>query len=147
MQPPYTLNEATGVLTDGSGAIGSFASADPVYQAYQAWHELDPQAHQLTSIYEPQADAALVMTEMVALIQQRLDSFAQEHGYDSILSACTYIASQVPKFKADAERCVLARDLTWATAYEVLGAVQAGQRALPSWDELLAELPKLSWEA
>jgi hypothetical protein len=51
----------------------------------------------------------------------------------------------VPKFKAEGQYAVEARDATWAKCYEVLAAVEAGTRPMPTLDELLAELPVLSW--
>ena len=78
-------------------------------------------------------------------VQARLDSFAQTRGYDGILSACTYTASAVPQFRAEGEYAVHARDTTWAACYTVLGEVLAGQRPLPTLDELFGLLPTLEW--
>lgn len=80
-----------------------------------------------------------------AVIQERLDSFAREKGYDSILSACTYATSSVPKFAAEGKAAADARDATWATAARVLGEVKAGTRAIPTTEELFAALPVLEW--
>lgn len=78
-------------------------------------------------------------------VQQRLDTFARTRNYDGILSAATYATSQVPKFKAEGQYAVEARDATWAKCYEVLAAVEAGSRPMPTLDELLAQLPVLTW--
>lgn len=80
-----------------------------------------------------------------AAIQERLDSFARERGYDSILSACTYATSSVPRFAAEGKRAVDVRDATWAAAAQLLGEVQAGKRAVPTVDEVFAALPVLEW--
>ena len=61
------------------------------------------------------------------------------------MSAATYATSTVPKFKAEGKYAVEARDATWAKCYEVLAAVEAGSRPMPTLDELLAELPVLTW--
>lgn len=78
-------------------------------------------------------------------VQQHLDTFARTRNYDGILSAATYATSQVPKFKAEGQYAVEARDATWAKCYEILAAVEAGSRPMPTLDELLAELPALVW--
>jgi hypothetical protein len=78
-------------------------------------------------------------------VQARLDAFARTRGYDGILSACTYATSTNPKFAAEGQHCVQARDATWAKCYEILNAVQAGERQIPTWEELEAELPPLEW--
>jgi hypothetical protein len=83
--------------------------------------------------------------EFVAKIQSRLDTFARTRGYDDILSVCTYTASTNPKFAAEGQYCVQARDATWAKCYEILSAVQSGTRQTPTWEELEAELPALEW--
>lgn len=81
-----------------------------------------------------------------AAIQQRLDTFAQTRNYDSILSACTYATSTVAKFKTEGQACVNLRDATWAAAYAILAAVQAGKRPMPtSLADIEADLPALEW--
>lgn len=86
-----------------------------------------------------------IIAEFTAKIQARLDAFARTRGYDGILSAATYATSTVPKFKAEGQYAVEARDATWTKCYEILNAVQAGQRPVPTLEELLAELPVLEW--
>jgi hypothetical protein len=92
--------------------------------------------------------AAAVQQKFVAAIQQRLDDFARTRNYDGILSACTYATSTVPKFAAEGQYAVQARDATWAKAYEILGQVQSGTRPMPSSPEdIFPELPQLVWPA
>lgn len=86
-----------------------------------------------------------IVAQYTAGVQQHLDSFARTRNYDGILSAATYATSAVPKFKAEGQYAVEARDATWAKCYEVLAAVEAGSRPMPTLDELLAELPVLTW--
>lgn len=83
---------------------------------------------------------------IVASTQVRLDIFAQSRGYDGILSACTYASSSVPKFTAEGQYCVDARDATWAKLLELLAEVQAGTRPRPSgYADVEPELPPLVW--
>ena len=86
-----------------------------------------------------------IIAEFTARVQARLDTFAKTRGYDGILSACSYATSTNPRFAAEGQYCVEARDATWAKCYEVLAAVEAGSRPMPTLDELLAELPVLTW--
>lgn len=86
-----------------------------------------------------------VIASVTAAVQQRLDAFARTRNYDSILSACTYATSTVPKFAAEGQHAVNARDASWATCYQIMGAVQAGQRPMPEISDVLAELPPLAW--
>lgn len=86
-----------------------------------------------------------IVAQYTAAVQKHLDDFARTLGYDGIMSACTYATSTVPKFKAEGQYAVEARDATWVKCYEVLAAVEAGSRPMPTLEELLTELPVLTW--
>lgn len=84
--------------------------------------------------------------EIVQATQVRLDDFARTRSYDGILSACTYATSSVPKFQAEGQYCVVARDETWATLYTILAEVEAGVYPMPtSFADIEPELPALVW--
>ncbi|MFM9926892.1 hypothetical protein VLK31_28170 [Variovorax sp. H27-G14] len=87
----------------------------------------------------------LTMADVQKAVQERLDEFARTRNYDSILSACTYVTSAVPKFKAEGEAAIQARDAAWHACYGILTEVQGGARPMPTLDEVLAELPALLW--
>ena len=86
-----------------------------------------------------------IVAQYTAAVQKHLDDFARTLGYDGIMSACTYATSTVPKFKAEGQYAMEARDATWVKCYEVLAAVEAGSRPMPTLEELLTELPVLTW--
>ena len=87
-----------------------------------------------------------LLAQIVQATQTRLDAFAQGRNYDGILSACSYATSTVPKFQAEGQYCVQARDATWAALYAILAQVQAGERPLPQgYADLETELPILAW--
>jgi hypothetical protein len=94
----------------------------------------------------PEQAAQRMIEAVQAAVQQRLDGFCQQRGYDGVLSACTYVTSGNPKFAAEGQYAVEARDAHWTRCYEILGAVQAGLRPMPAAvDEVLAEMPALVW--
>lgn len=93
----------------------------------------------------PPSTPEQIVAQYTGAVQQHLDNFARTRNYDGILSAATYATSAVPKFKAEGQYAVEARDATWAKCYEILAAVEAGTCPMPTLDELLAELPKLVW--
>lgn len=82
---------------------------------------------------------------IVGAVQARLDAFAQARGYDGILSAATYATSTNAQFAAEGKYAVEARDLTWAKCWQILNDVMSGQRPEPSLEEILSELPALTW--
>lgn len=89
--------------------------------------------------------ATPTVREYTDAVQVYLDTEAQTHNYDGILSACTYASSSIPKFAAEGKACVVWRDAVWAECYTILGLVQAGQRTPPTIPELLAALPAMTW--
>ena len=87
-----------------------------------------------------------LQAEIVEATQQRLDNFAKERNYDSILSACTYATSPTLKFRQEGQYAVDARDATWAALYIILTEVQIGVRPMPSgYADIEPELPVLTW--
>ena len=81
-----------------------------------------------------------IQKKLTDAVQNWMDRRAQERGYDNIASACSYIQSTDEVFRAEAEVCVAWRDRVWRYCYNVLDAVMAGQRSIPTVAELLAEL-------
>lgn len=84
--------------------------------------------------------------EIVTSTQQRLDDFARTRNYDGILSLCTYASSPNPKFQAEGQYGVEARDSTWTKLYEILNEVESGARPMPfEYADIENELPLLVW--
>lgn len=91
-------------------------------------------------------DPPSLQAMVVQAAQERLDDFARTRNYDGILSACTYATSTVPKFAAEGQYAVQARDAMWAALYALLAEVQAGTRPAPtSFDDVQPLLPALEW--
>lgn len=89
-----------------------------------------------------------IRDQIVAQVQDRLDTFAQSKGYDNIVSACSYATSQHPKYGPEGRYCVTAREQTWDALFAIESDVIAGNRPMPqNYDEIAGELPALSWPA
>ena len=86
-----------------------------------------------------------IFDSLVCAIQLKLDKKAHERSYDNMLSLCSYATSTNPRFRADADLAVPWRDAMWEKGYEILDAVIAGERPIPTREELLAELPVFEW--
>ena len=100
---------------------------------------------QIVAIPEPTKEEieANVQSQLTDAVQRLLDSKARELLYDSCLSVCSYIDTGVAKFDAEGRAFRAWRSAVWAKGYEILAQVQAGQRAIPTEEQLIAELPKL----
>lgn len=84
-----------------------------------------------------------VAAQYVTSVQRHMDSKARERRYDNIVSACSY-AGAPNAFQAESQAFLQWRAACWAHLYQMQEQVQAGQRSLPSMDELIAEMPTLS---
>jgi hypothetical protein len=77
---------------------------------------------------------------LTSAVQLHLDSEARRRYYDDIVSACSYAAA--PNiFQAEAIALLTWRSNVWATCYAVMGEVESEQRAIPTIEQLIAELP------
>ncbi|EHK66008.1 hypothetical protein [Achromobacter arsenitoxydans] len=86
-----------------------------------------------------------ITAQKVALVQEHMDAAARALNYDSIANAITYADEPaVPKFQAEGLAFRAWRSLVWERCYEILEQVQNGERAIPSDEELIAELPALA---
>ena len=78
-------------------------------------------------------------------VQNYMDRIAQTRGYDSILSACSYINTGVDRFDIEGEQARKWRSQVWAYCYEYLDEVLAGKREIPTLESLIQEIPKINW--
>ena len=91
----------------------------------------------------PEETAQQIQQNFTNLIQNFLDSKAQELNYDSCLSVCSYVDTGVAKFDAEGKAFRSWRSAVWAKGYEILEQVQSGERGIPTEEELFDELPEL----
>ena len=91
----------------------------------------------------PEEIAEQIQKQLTDAVQHVLDSKAQELNYDNCLSVCSYIDTGVAKFDAEGRAFRAWRSAVWAKGYEILAQVQAGQRQIPTEEQLISELPKL----
>ena len=97
--------------------------------------------------YVPSEDEikAQIQAELTQAVQNWMDGVAQTRGYDNIHTACSYVNSTDEIFAAEGAACLAWRDTVWRTCYNILDEVLAGNRGIPTKEELLTELPKLTW--
>lgn len=86
-----------------------------------------------------------IQAALTNAVQAHMDATVKSRGYDSILSACSYVDTGIAKFDAEGAACRAWRSTVWAKCYDLLGEVLSGARAVPTEEELIAELPALEW--
>lgn len=79
-------------------------------------------------------------------IQAYIDNFAHTRDYDNAIYCISYKNSIVPRFKNDAKRMMVYRDLCWAIATDFNLKYKSGERERPTLEEIMNALPELSWE-
>jgi len=83
----------------------------------------------------------LTVTEhVIHVVGSILNNFAAEKGYDSIVSACSYYTSTVPRFKAEADRAIVVRDTLWTAVFAAL------EDTSKTAAEILDSLESPTWE-
>ena len=95
------------------------------------------------SIYTPTVEE--IQKQLTDGVQAHMDKKAQERGYDNIHTACSYVYSTDEIFAREGKACLEWRDKVWRKCYDILALVLAGEREIPTLDELVAELPELNW--
>ncbi len=79
-------------------------------------------------------------------VQNWMDTKVQERNYDNVHTCVgTYLYSPIEKFRLEAEAVRDWVSYVWAKCYEILAQVEAGERDIPTLEEVIAELPVLEW--
>lgn len=79
-------------------------------------------------------------------VQNWMDNIVQERNYDNVHTCVgTYLYSPVEKFRLEAEAVRDWVSYVWAKCYEILAQVEAGERDIPTLEEVISELPVLVW--
>ena len=78
------------------------------------------------------------------VVQRHLDAEARTKLYDNIMSACSY-ASGTGTYATEGQAALAWRIAVWEHVEQVLADVEAGTRTLPTRQELLDELPTMTW--
>lgn len=84
-----------------------------------------------------------IQVQLTNAVQHHLDTKAQELNYDNCLSVCSYVDTGIQKFDDEGKAFRTWRSQVWAKGYEILDACLAGEREIPTAEELISELPEL----
>lgn len=86
-------------------------------------------------------------SEIVTMVQELIDSTANQKRYDTGESCCSYVGDPDEEFNADAVAFQAWRGRCWRTCYNILNSVKAGTVAPEDvTDEYVLErLPVMEW--
>jgi len=103
--------------------------------------EIEANYDTLAAAYEKQ----LLMADVASAVQSLLDSTAQQRGYDNIFTLISYVTSTNPVFQREGQVGLFWRDRVWEACLQIKNDVIAGNRPLPTIEEVLAEMPVIVW--
>lgn len=96
--------------------------------------------------YKFTGDVEKVKAKLIDAVQNYMDKEAQKRGYDSIMSVITYADEpSVPRYQQEGLAARAWRSQVWNKGLSILNEVLTTDRAIPTVDELLAELPTITW--
>ena len=78
-------------------------------------------------------------------VQAHLDATAQTRGYDNTYTCLSYTTSKDETWLRESLAFSEWRDSVWRKAHEILNAFKVGAIPQPTVEEVIAQLPKISW--
>ncbi len=125
-----------------NGRVANVANAE--YPLADNWIEDDGTA-QIGGIYDGAFYAAIeklpTLEEYEQAIDNQLNLIAKEHGYDNIVSACSY-AGAVNPYQVESMGFIRWRGMVWGYATEILNNVKNGIQSQPTIEDVIQGMPK-----
>lgn len=87
----------------------------------------------------------LTARDYAQAVSDHIEATARNRGYDSQDRLASYVLSDVPAWKAEAQAFIAWRDLVWAYVFMSQAAVASGQRTQPEIEAFKSELPQIQW--
>lgn len=123
------------VRRDADGLNIPFDEGNAFYLDFLEWRKTNEPAVAAGPTLEERAKALLVG------VDAHLNAAARAKGYDSILSASVRAALPDSPFHAEGVAFGTWMDQVYATCYQLMAAVQAGDAEEPTLEQLIAMLP------
>ena len=123
--------------------LAPFVSAFEIEYQKREEERIAEEKRQEEEYNKPENVQERLRKEYTDYIQTILDDEAKKLGYDSCLSVCSYVSTGVAKFDAEGLAFREWRSAVWNKGYEILALVLSGEMEVPSYEELVAMLPKL----
>lgn len=142
-KPKYKLVAVADGYDYKAGDVLTQSDEQQSYGGPWGWMMQDGKAEWQEVVATPDEIKAQTKQQMTQFVQSLLDAEAQKHNYDNIVSATSY-AGYANQFQAEGIAFGVWRSAVWAKCYEIMEDVLSGERQVPTEEQLLAELPKLT---
>ena len=96
-------------------------------------------------VMNPKQQKAKIKATLLKAVDDYMDKTVRERGYDNIAKCVTYEGDIDPIFNREGTAAKQWRSKVYRKCYDVLVDVEAGLRDVPTVEELIAELPVLTW--
>ena len=106
--------------------------------------ELEVDAY-LTDDMKHRIEANEAIGSLNLATQNHLDNTAKSKDYDDSISIATYVAGKNVKWKDEAQTFIDWRDDVLAYAYAQYDLIQSGSVPIPTIEEFIESLPKITW--
>lgn len=139
-KPRYDPDKNVVVLDQELVEMSAQAILNKLYEGKEASEHLFIQHVHPSSI-------PLVFSQISKIAQKRLDEFANQKNYDDIFSLVGYSSSTIPRFQADAQKGIEARDNTWMPLIAFMETLVSGGTHVPrDVNEIISLIPALTWD-
>jgi hypothetical protein len=85
-----------------------------------------------------------IIARLESALDAHLDEVAQSYRYESIRTMVTYALSTNPQFASEGNAGLQFRDAVYTRGIEIISEVQAGEREIPTEEELIALMPSIT---
>lgn len=121
---------------DTAGQVHGYEETEPT-QFPLIQKAIDAGWTEITGAWPPSETQAQTQTRLSSLLTSAINDGATQWGYDSIVSAASYVGSTNPQYVAEAIALVKWRDEVWAWGIPKLATVTPGETA----GGFLADMP------
>lgn len=129
----WKFNHQSGMCTVGD-EITEFPGGIPTLEEQALW----------TAEYEVIEGPKLVQAELTLALENYYDQVAQVKKYDNRLT-CALRAGYAGPFQSEGIQFAIWMDTCNEAAYTIMDAVLAGNRGIPTAEQLISELPTPPW--
>lgn len=122
---------------------------DPIFITYWNVNNVnqptDEELNAMIKNYQSQFDLDYFLSCGKPMLENYIDSIAQQKLYNNAISCISYLNSSVATWKAEAEAFSAWRDSVYNYVIQQESLMKSGLRTIPTFDAFKLELPVILW--